>query len=142
MGYFYTTGTNTQSASLTTFSQTIYSPNTGVAGNFLTPGIYTVSTYLVIYSEGSSTCNVGITVGILANSSANPTTAGGSAAVTPIVTSANLSTVNNVAGFFPTFTFTVTTSGYYYSYIQTASSGSLTGTYVLLARTLSILRVG
>ena len=140
LGYTYSTGTITQSPSLNTYNQFVYSPSTGVTGNFLTPGNYTASIYSAIYVDTASASTTSVSFGIISNSSTNP--AGGSSAATPISLGVQLNnTAYSIASFFPTFTFTVTTSGYYYSYMN-ASGGSLSGTYVILTRLLSIVRVG
>jgi hypothetical protein len=78
------------------------------------------------------------------NSSTNPANTGTSSfAGGPISFGIGISNPGTgISASFPTFTFEVTNGAYYYSFMQTAASGTLTGTYVLLVRTLSIVRVG
>ena len=100
-----------------------------------------MSFYAYIYVETASSLNGLVSLGITSNVSTSP--AGGSNAVNPINTGITLiSSGFNTGSYFPSFNFTVTTSGYYYSFISKASDGSLTGTYVIGARTTSIVRIG
>jgi hypothetical protein len=82
LGKTYSNGSLSFSASLNTFNQLVYSPATGVTGNFLTPGIYTMSIYAVIYVDSGSTYNGSVGFGIITNSSTNPS--GGAAVANPI----------------------------------------------------------
>lgn len=142
IGKTYSAATISQTPSVNTASQIIYSPSTGVSGNFLTPGIYTMSIYAVIYVDSASTFTGGIIMGISSNSSTTPA-GGANISGCAISFGINLtSAANGIWTSFPTFTFEVTTSAYYYSFMQTAASITITGSYVLLARTLSIVRVG
>jgi hypothetical protein len=140
LGYFYTIATNSES-SQSTFPANAYSPSTGSSANFLTPGIYILSVYSYIYNANTtSTTSVPIEVGVYSNATTTPTS--GSIQVDSILSGINLIPSGvQTCTFFPTFTFKVTTSGYYYSKI-TASSGASNGNYVLGVRTIFIARVG
>ena len=94
----------------------------------------------IYVDSASSTLNGIVTFGITSNASTNPS-GGNSIAVIntgTYLTSTGINTMN----YFPTFTFTVTTSAYYYGYMSKPVDGSLSGTYVIGARTTSLVRVG
>ena len=94
----------------------------------------------IYVDSASSTMNGIVTFGITSNASTNPS-GGNSIAVIntgTYLTSTGINTMN----YFPTFTFTVTTSAYYYGYMSKPVDGSLSGTYVIGARTTSLVRVG
>ncbi len=101
-----------------------------------------MSFYAYIYVDATSTLSGLVSFGITSNVSTNP--AGGSGVVTPINTGVYLTTGGvNTMSYSPTFTFTVTTSAYYYSYMSKPVDGTLSGNaYVIGVRTTSIARVG
>ena len=92
----------------------------------MTPGVYTVSAYAFTFFSGTVTAaTVALNIGIISSATTTPsgTTILFNTSLTPQVQSASLTT--NV--YFPTYTFTVTTSNYYYL-MNYASSVALTGT--------------
>ena len=109
----------------------------------LTPGIYTASIYAVIYVDNGSTYIGGLSFGIVRNTVTTPASSGTAAVVDSIGLGVNMNSAGyGTASYFPTFTFKVTTSGYYYSYMQSTGGASISGTYVLISKLLSIVRVG
>jgi hypothetical protein len=100
-----------------------------------------MSIYTVVYVDTGSTLYCGGSFGVVSSTGINP--AVNATTIDSISIGVNLlSNGYNTSPYFPTFTFTVTTSGYYYSYMSTGPPGTLTGSYVILAKTLSIVRVG
>ena len=139
LGYLYGTTVNSELLNQSTYANYVFSPSTGVAGNLLTPGIYIACLYVYCFPYPGAIVNTTLNYGITSNSSSSPP---GGSIVNFITTGIALvqSSYNTYLGY-PSFIFSVGTTGYYYSYITT-SGGALTGTYGLGIRTISIARIG
>lgn len=139
LGYLYGTSVNSELLNQSTYVQYVYSPSTGVAGNLLTPGIYIACLYVYCFPYPGSSVNTTLNYGITTNSSSSP---GGGSIINFVTSGISLAnTYNNTFLGNPSFIFTVPTTAYCYSYAVT-SGGSLTGTYGLGIRTISIARIG
>ena len=139
MGYLYGATANSEILNQTTYANYVYSPSTGVTGNYLTPGIYIACLYIYCFPYNGSIVNTTLNYGIVSNASSSPP---GGSIVNYITTGiALVNTSYNTYFGYPSFIFSVGTTGYYYSYVTT-TGGSLTGTYGLGIRTISIARIG
>ena len=104
-----------------------YSPGVGSSAYLLSAGTYTMSMYCFTFFNGTITaCSVTVELGVISSATTTPssTTALFNTRIAPQLNSSAMGTTTN--SYFPTYTFTVTTSNYYYAMCG-ISACSITG---------------